>query len=191
MTAGERRLVEAMIGHLQQVSDIEETLEIAHKRRNVLIGADIINKARLSDIHNEGEQGTPVSNFEPDDRHIFPSGASSSGRKPRFDLIPTYALTRMARRFEEGATKYGVNNWQKGLSDSGFIIDRLNHAIEHLLRIRDRMQSPEVCYWELDDDDAAAVMLNTIFIMGYQEAQKTQRETRRSAQSIDGDVKKS
>src|SRR5688572_28092504 len=52
-----------------------------------------------------------------DVKHTFSSGASSSGRKPRYDLIPLWALERIAKRFQIGAEKYGENNWQKGVDD--------------------------------------------------------------------------
>lgn len=110
-----------------------------------------------------------------DDRHAFASGAMSSGMKPRYDLIPTYALERMARRFAEGAAKYGENNWQKGVNDPAFIRDRINHAIEHLLILRDKVnfRTTNPGYVPVPpDDDAAAVILNAIFVMAFEEANR-------------------
>lgn len=101
-----------------------------------------------------------------DDRHTFASGAMSSGKKPRYDLIPLWALERIARRFELGAIKYGEDNWQKGARDRDFIIDRINHAIEHLYLLCELVKNDQ---WT-DDDDAAAVILNSIFVMGWQRA---------------------
>lgn len=99
-----------------------------------------------------------------DDRHAFASGAMSSGNKPRYDLIPLWALARIARRFELGAGKYGEDNWQRGVADKPFIVDRINHAIEHLYLLRELVKNDQ---WA-DDDDAAAVILNSIFVMGWQ-----------------------
>jgi hypothetical protein len=104
-----------------------------------------------------------------DEIHQFSSGAKSSGRKPRYDLIPAHALERIARRFELGAEKYGVNNWKKGADDKDFILDRINHAIEHLLIMKDRIHDDEG-YGSAVDDDAAAVCLNAIFVMEHQNA---------------------
>jgi len=120
--------------------------------------------------------GQPLINPVPevDDKHTFGSGASSSGRKPRYDLIPTWALQRIAARFQMGAEKYGENNWQKGASDKEFTLDRLNHAIEHLLLVRDQIHD-DVLFASHErftagsvDDDLAAVILNTIFVMSFQ-----------------------
>lgn len=106
---------------------------------------------------------------EIDDRHTFASGAMSSGRKPRYDLIPTEALARIAARFEYGAIKYGENNWQKGVHDKAYILDRINHAIEHLMNLKDHVHYGDRLE-ELVDDDAAAIILNVIFVMEYQHA---------------------
>lgn len=47
----------------------------------------------------------------------------------RFDLIPSKALERVAIVLEQGAEKYGENNWQR--IDS---VDHINHAIAHLFK---------------------------------------------------------
>jgi hypothetical protein len=67
----------------------------------------------------------------------FNTGAKRSERKPRYDLIPTDALIRLAERFTGdivdgkptgGALKYGETNWVNGLPTS----DVYNHIIGHL-----------------------------------------------------------
>lgn len=65
----------------------------------------------------------------------FKSGATSSKKSPRFDLIPREALECLADRLEGGALKHGDNGWRKGLDDPEFMRDRLNHTIEHLLNV--------------------------------------------------------
>lgn len=102
-----------------------------------------------------------------DDRFSFSSGAMSSGAKPRYDLIPLWALERIAVRFGEGAAKYGDNNWMRGLRDRDYIIDRINHLIEHAYRLKERVAAEQPPYV---DDDAAAIILNAIFIMGWERA---------------------
>ena len=64
----------------------------------------------------------------------FTSGAKSSEEKPRYDLIPVEALKREAIRMAEGARAHGENNYRVGARDKRFIVDRINHAIEHLLK---------------------------------------------------------
>jgi len=124
--------------------------------------------------------GDEFPRLTPDDRHTFASGAMSSGLKPRYDLIPTYALERIARRFELGAAKYGENNWVKGAQDRAFILDRINHAIEHLLHIADLIKGPNVVPWRDIDDDAAAVVWGAICVMEYQRAEEQRRKDRQS-----------
>jgi hypothetical protein len=51
------------------------------------------------------------------DRSKFVTGAvrDSMTGKGLPSLIPPEALRRLARRFEDGAAKYGRDNWQKGI----------------------------------------------------------------------------
>jgi len=46
----------------------------------------------------------------------------------RWDLIPVLGLVRLARTCAEGAKRYGVGNWLRGIPVS----DLVNHAIRHL-----------------------------------------------------------
>ena len=46
----------------------------------------------------------------------------------RWALIPALGLMRLARTCAEGAAKYGVGNWLRGIPVS----DLVNHAIRHL-----------------------------------------------------------
>lgn len=53
--------------------------------------------------------------FETGSRRDSPAG------KGRFDLIPTLPIRRLAIHYENGAKKYGDNNWQKGQPLSRYI----------------------------------------------------------------------
>ena len=64
---------------------------------------------------------------------VFESGAKSSERRPRYDLIPLLALEREAQRMAEGAASHGENNYQKGAGDPVYVRDRVNHLIHHAL----------------------------------------------------------
>lgn len=73
---------------------------------------------------------------EPGTMHSFASGAKSSEVKPDYSLMPLEALRRIAARFRLGADHYGRDNWRlalSGVDGDGFLADRLNHAIEHLM----------------------------------------------------------
>ncbi len=88
--------------------------------------------------------------------YVAPSGAKSSELKPRYDLIPVVALKREAERMAEGARAHGENNYRKGTGDEEFRIDRVNHAIEHLLKYAAN---------DISEDHLAAVRCNCGMLM--------------------------
>jgi hypothetical protein len=47
--------------------------------------------------------------------------------------IPVASLQAIGSIFEEGAAKYGRNNWLKGVGDREYQEERLEHAIIHLM----------------------------------------------------------
>ena len=70
---------------------------------------------------------------EPDDipegSYEFDSGAVRAKLDDvRFDLISPVALRRLATTYNEGAVKYGDNNWRRGMEFSNVI----NHVLEHI-----------------------------------------------------------
>jgi hypothetical protein len=48
--------------------------------------------------------------------------------KLRYDLIPTYALKRLAEVYTIGAAKYGDQNWRKGFKYSRIIGAMMRHV---------------------------------------------------------------
>lgn len=92
---------------------------------------------------------------------VFESGAKSSEKKPRYDLIPPRALEREAARMAEGAQAHGENNYRRGQGDPAFIRDRINHLIEHALRYADGDRS---------DDHLAAIRCNAGMLIWLEEA---------------------
>jgi len=65
-------------------------------------------------------------------REEFDTGSKRDSRtgKGRFDLLPFYAIQRLARVYENGAVKYGDNNWRLGQPCSRY----LDSAIRHLFK---------------------------------------------------------
>lgn len=57
--------------------------------------------------------------------------------KGRFDLIPAYSLKRLAVHFENGAIKYGENNWQKGMPLQQYLNSAIRHLYAYLAGSRD------------------------------------------------------
>jgi hypothetical protein len=94
----------------------------------------------------------------------FKSGAESSDNVPGYDMLPFTFLRRTAKRFTLGAVKYGKFNYRKGIRDKEFILDRLNHAFEHLKLAMDKIENGEIT----SDDDLGAVCVNVAMAMEYQ-----------------------
>lgn len=68
------------------------------------------------------------------ERRIFFTGAQRDSRvgKGRFDLISPIALKRMAIHYENGAKKYGENNWQKGFPLRQYLDSAIRHLFAYL-----------------------------------------------------------
>lgn len=99
-----------------------------------------------------------------EDKKQFESGASSSGNVPPYECLTPTFLRRAAERMRLGM-HYGKHNWKKGILDTQFILDRLNHALEHLTKAQREIDNGI----PMSDDDLAAVVVNCMFAMEYQE----------------------
>jgi hypothetical protein len=108
--------------------------------------------------------------------HTFPSGAKRSELKPRYDLIPSVPLRRLAARYAMGAERYGEYNWQKGLP----ISDTLNHVLDHLLKYRERYYQQHhqgLVPQGTPDDDLAAAAWGCFTLMWYEENNRAKNPT--------------
>lgn len=105
----------------------------------------------------------PYSEAEKEPIQTFSSGAASSGSKPPYECLTPALFRRSAGRMAKGF-HYGKHNWKQGITDKGFIVDRLNHAIEHLIKAQQEIENDQV----YSDDDLAAVVVNCMFAMEYQ-----------------------
>lgn len=76
----------------------------------------------------------------------------SRAGKGRYDLLPPMAIRRLAQHYENGAAKYGDNNWQKGQPVSRYLDSMLRHGFA-------------LAEGKTDEDHAAAVIWNAIGIM--------------------------
>ena len=75
-----------------------------------------------------------------DDQRHFAGGAvrDTTCGKGRFDLLPPRAIRAVARRFEQGAEKYGDRNWEQGEPIGRSYLDSgLRHAFQALQGLRD------------------------------------------------------
>ena len=69
----------------------------------------------------------------------FPTGShrDTPDGKGRYDLLPPYAIHRLAQHFENGAKKYGDRNWEKGQPLSRFLDSAIRHLFKYLGGSRD------------------------------------------------------
>jgi hypothetical protein len=76
-------------------------------------------------------------------------------------MIPYGALVRLARRFELGAAKHGVDNYRQGLNDREYVLERCAHVACHAMRLASKLRG----YLPQDaEDDAAAVAWGGAFL---------------------------
>lgn len=73
------------------------------------------------------------------ERREFGTGAvrDKSSGKGRFDLLPPFAMKRLARHFENGAVKYEARTWEKGIPISAFMDSAGRHLNCYLAGMRD------------------------------------------------------
>lgn len=57
--------------------------------------------------------------------------------KGRFDLIPPQIMFRLAKHYENGAVKYGENNWTKGIPSRRYIDSALRHVFNYIMGNRE------------------------------------------------------
>jgi hypothetical protein len=139
----------------------------ATKKNGVLTTVDREYLTSLIPPHNEDQQPMPDCNdkFESVGKGFHTTGRGrlpDSGERSEFNtgavrdamtgkglpsLIPPEAIRRLARRFEDGAAKYGRDNWQKGIP-----LGRYNDAI-----IRHTLAAAE---GQDDEDHLGAVLWN-------------------------------
>ena len=91
------------------------------------------------------------------EKKAFKSGATSSGENLPYADIPVSFIRRVAKRFQLGQQKHGRGNWLRSYEiarykaigyDVEFLRDRYNHAVEHLLSLKEGTK---------DDDHIGAV----------------------------------
>jgi len=81
--------------------------------------------------------------------------------KGRPDLISPFALTRLAKHYENGAKKYGDRNYEKGMKFSRYTASMFRHIIAW-------MKGDEL------EDHLAAIAWNAFAIMHHQELRQNE-----------------
>lgn len=85
------------------------------------------NKLNFDSVKDSGE------------RQHFDTGAQrdTSKGKGRYDLLPFFAIERLAKHFENGAIKYDANNWRKGIPTTRFFDSAMRHLAKYAMGYRD------------------------------------------------------
>ena len=68
--------------------------------------------------------------------------------KGRFDLLPPYALLRLAQHFENGANRYQERNWEKGIPCSRYLNSAFRHRVKIMMGLEDE-DHERACVWNL------------------------------------------
>lgn len=91
------------------------------------------------------------------EREEMPTGSVRDSRagKGRYDLIPPEGMRRLARHYENGAAKYGDDNWRKGQPFKR----TLDSMARHLYRYLDGSR---------DEDHLAAVAWGAFALMHFE-----------------------
>lgn len=96
------------------------------------------------------------------ERQVFETGCQrdTQNGKGRFDLIPPFALMRLAGVYQRGAAKYDDNNWVKGMP-YGRVLDS---ALRHLFKWKFR----KVLGLPMDEDHLGQAAWNIFTLMEYE-----------------------
>jgi hypothetical protein len=84
------------------------------------------------------------------ERRKFTTGSvrDKAAGKGRFDLIPEFCEARLARHYENGATKYEERNWEKGQPLSVYLSSARRHWGKMLLNWQDEDHAA-ACVWNI------------------------------------------
>lgn len=89
------------------------------------------------DLHGQPITRSPNSTSTPPLEFVTGSVRDSREGKGRFDLLPVFALTEIAKHFEQGGIHYGDRNWEKGQPLSRYLDSALRHTFRYLGGERD------------------------------------------------------
>lgn len=105
-----------------------EDLKSKIEDRNTLVDLAAEKQKRINAIVGKYETKDSGS------REEFTTGSRRDTRegKGRYDLLPPYAIQRLAQVYERGAQKYDPRNWEKGQPLTRFLDSALRHTFQVL-----------------------------------------------------------
>jgi len=82
------------------------------------------------------------------ERREFETGSvrDKQGGKGRFDLLPLFALTALAKHYEKGCQKYGERNWEKGQPVSVYLDSAMRHITQFIIGQTDENHLIAACW---------------------------------------------
>ena len=98
----------------------------------------------------------------------FDSGAKSSEEAPRLDLVPLVSIIRQANRMALGAQSHGERNYERGVDDPAFIMDRKNHLVLHCVKY---------AAGDTGDDHLGAILANAGMLARLEELSEERPQT--------------
>jgi len=100
------------------------------------------------------------------ERQRFDTGAvrDTQEGKPRYDLISSLALRRIAMLMMRGAVKYGDRNWEKGMPQDRLLASAMRHLYAWIDGAKD------------GEDHLAAVCFNVMAIMHFEDSKNLELE---------------
>lgn len=111
------------------------------------------------------------------EEYVDRGGALSSHAASAYYTVPVEGHRRVAARYSLGADKYGHNNWKNG--DWTFILERLAHMEEHLLRLKEG--------GNVEDDNLGAILWGGYCLAWYEKHKP--EEWRAAMDAIQGRTK--
>ncbi len=84
------------------------------------------------------------------ERRVFETGAvrDKTTGKGRFDLLPPYAIFRLARHYEKGGQKYADRNWEGGMPLHSFYDSGYRHLVQFWAGKTDE-DHLAACFWNI------------------------------------------
>lgn len=111
------------------------------------------------------------------EEYVDRGGALSSHAASAYYTVPVEGHRRVAARYSLGGDKYGHNNWKNG--DWTFILERLAHMEEHLLRLKEG--------GNVEDDNLGAILWGGYCLAWYEKHKP--EEWRAAMDAIQGRTK--
>lgn len=132
-------------------------------------GAVDATPANGGQIHPQGgDASTDADVGTIHDRKQYGGGATRSGDTDNFafDLIPSCASRREARRWRQGERGHGRGNWQRGQP----IAVQVRHLLAHANAYLAALERGDALAESARDDHLAAIRCNAAMLMWYEEA---------------------